>query len=130
MASHARNYLVVFDEHTQEPLYLGRSKRLASVGQRLGLHARDRGRTKPGCTVLGYSTQVHHTKGWKNNATPTSTKKSSPARGTTGSLKKGGPSPSATAPPNVPPPPADTGQTRINYRHHPERLLAEPGDDP
>ncbi len=28
------------------------------------LHARDRGCTKPGCTVPGYGTQVHHMTGW------------------------------------------------------------------
>jgi hypothetical protein len=27
----------------------------------------------------------------------------------------------------IPPPQLDTGQNRINYYHHPERLLAEPG---
>ncbi|WP_193561398.1 13E12 repeat family protein, partial [Mycolicibacterium hodleri] len=56
MASHAVHYLVVYDKHTREPLYLGRTKRLASVGQRIVLHARDRGCTKPGCTVPGYGT--------------------------------------------------------------------------
>jgi hypothetical protein len=64
MASHAHHYLAVFDKHTNQALYLGRSKRLASVGQRIVLHARDRGCTKPGCTVPGYGTQVHHTNGW------------------------------------------------------------------
>ena len=65
MASHAYHYLVIFDEHKREPLYLGRSKRLASRGQRIVLHARDRGCTFPGCTVPGYGCQVHHAKrGW------------------------------------------------------------------
>jgi hypothetical protein len=27
----------------------------------------------------------------------------------------------------IPPPELDVGQARINYLHHPERLLAEPG---
>jgi hypothetical protein len=26
----------------------------------------------------------------------------------------------------IPPPQLDTGQTRINYHHHPERLLPDP----
>ena len=56
MASHAHHYLAVFDKHTGEALYLGRTKRIASVGQRIVLHARDRGCTKPGCTVPGYGT--------------------------------------------------------------------------
>ena len=64
LASHAIHYLVVFDEHTNEPLYLGRAKRLASVGQRIVLLARDGGCTFPGCTVSGYGAQVHHMTGW------------------------------------------------------------------
>ena len=42
MASHAFYYLVIFDHHTQLPLYLGRTRRTASAGQRIVLHARDR----------------------------------------------------------------------------------------
>jgi hypothetical protein len=60
LASHAHHYLSVFDKHTREPLYLGRTKRLASAGQRIVLHAIDRGCTKPGCTAPGYLCQVHH----------------------------------------------------------------------
>ena len=41
LASHAHHYLVIFDHHTQVPLYLGRSKRIASPGQRIVLHARE-----------------------------------------------------------------------------------------
>ena len=128
MAAHARHYLVVFDKHTQEPLYLGRSKRLASVGQRIVLPARDRGCTKPGCTVPGYNTQVHHTTGWKSNgltnideevfACPGDNRLAE--EGWTVRIRNG------TAE-WIPPPTLDTGQTRINYIHHPERLLAEPG---
>ncbi|QXQ14315.1 DUF222 domain-containing protein [Skermania piniformis] len=35
MATHAWHYLAVFDAHTEQPLYLGRSKRLASPDQRI-----------------------------------------------------------------------------------------------
>ena len=35
MASHSYHYLVIFDRHTEIPLYLGRSKRIASPGQRI-----------------------------------------------------------------------------------------------
>jgi Domain of unknown function (DUF222) len=59
-ASAAHHYLTVFDDHTEEPLYLGRSKRLASTGQRLVLYARDRGCTFPGCTAPAYHSEVHH----------------------------------------------------------------------
>ena len=54
LASHAYHYLVIFDRHTEIPLYLGRSRRLASPGQRIVLHANDRGCTFPGCTAPGY----------------------------------------------------------------------------
>jgi hypothetical protein len=60
LASNSHHYLVIYDKHTEEPLYLYRSKRLASAGQRIVLHAHDRGCTFPGCTVAGYGCQVHH----------------------------------------------------------------------
>ncbi len=60
MASHAYHYLAVFDQHTSQALYLGRTKRLASPAQRIMLHSRARGCSRPGCTVPGYWTQAHH----------------------------------------------------------------------
>jgi hypothetical protein len=62
LAAHAYHYLAVFDQHTSEPLYLGRTKRLASRGQRIMLLSTHRGCTKPGCTAPGYDCQVHHAK--------------------------------------------------------------------
>lgn len=64
MASHAYHYLCIFDQHSQRPLYLGRSKRVASADQRIVLHAKDRGCTAPGCTVPGYLCEVHHVEEW------------------------------------------------------------------
>ena len=49
MASRAYHYLAVFDGHQNRPLYLGRSRRIASADQRLMLYAKDRGCTAPGC---------------------------------------------------------------------------------
>ncbi len=60
LAAHAYHYLSVFDDTTGRPLWLGRSKRIASADQRIVLHERDLGCTFPGCTVPGYATQVHH----------------------------------------------------------------------
>jgi hypothetical protein len=128
MASHAHHYLVVFDKHTNEALYLGRTKRLASVAQRIVLHARDRGCTKPGCTVAGYNTQVHHTTGWAKHNGQTNIDEEVLAcpgdnrlaeEGWTVTIDNG-------IAQWIPPPQLDTGQTRINYFHHPERLLTEP----
>ena len=56
MATHSTSgvqpFLAVFAEHTSVPLYLGRSKRLASPGQRLALFAAEGGGvcSAPGCT--------------------------------------------------------------------------------
>lgn len=64
MASHAWHYLCVFDTHSERPLYLGRSKRVASADQRIVLHARDRGCSAPGCDMPGYLCEVHHLDEW------------------------------------------------------------------
>ncbi|WP_019928231.1 HNH endonuclease signature motif containing protein [Nocardia sp. BMG111209] len=64
LASHAHHYLAIFDNHNGRPLYLGRTKRIASPDQRIVLHARDIGCTFPGCTKPGYLCQVHHRTDW------------------------------------------------------------------
>jgi hypothetical protein len=123
---------VVFDKHTGQTLYLGRSKRLASPGQRIVLHAKDRGCTRPGCTVPGYGCQAHHAElDWAK-----------------GGLTNIDDLTFACGPDNrlvtehgwktrkrrdgrtewIPPPPLDTGQTRVNNYHHPEKYLL-PDDD-
>lgn len=64
LASHSWHYLCVFEEHSQRPIYLGRTKRIASADQRIVLHTKDRGCTAPGCDVPGYLTEVHHVDEW------------------------------------------------------------------
>ncbi|MCV7306721.1 DUF222 domain-containing protein, partial [Mycobacteroides immunogenum] len=66
MATHAHHYLSIFNDNGR-PLYLGRSKRIASPDQRLVLHAQDRGCTHPGCTVPGYLCEVHHITEWAHD---------------------------------------------------------------
>jgi len=128
MASHAHHYLAVFDKHTNQALYLGRSKRLASVGQRIVLHARDRGCTKPGCTVPGYGAQVHHTNGWAKNGQTNIDEVVFACGGDNRLAEEGW---TVTVGPDgvqwIPPPAIDVGQARLNYLHHPERLLVGPG---
>ena len=63
MASSAYHYLVVFDKHSNRPLYLGRT-RIASGDQRVVLYARDGGCTAPGCDKPGYWCEVHHMDRW------------------------------------------------------------------
>jgi hypothetical protein len=64
MARHAYHYLAVFDDHQSRPLYLGRSRRIASPDQRVVLYAKDRGCTFPGCDAPGYVSEVHHVDDW------------------------------------------------------------------
>ncbi|MGH3953451.1 MAG: HNH endonuclease signature motif containing protein [Mycobacterium sp.] len=67
MAAHAHHYLTIFDDDGR-PLYLGRSKRIATADQRIVLHAKDRGCTHPGCHVPGYLCEVHHINAWAQGA--------------------------------------------------------------
>jgi hypothetical protein len=134
MASHARHYLVIYDKHTREPLYLGRSKRIATPGQRLVLFNRDRGCTKPGCTAPANHCQAHHAaqdfgKGGQTNITDLGL-----ACGPHNRLvKEGGWSTQIRSDGRIewiPPPLLDTGQDRINHHHHPNELLCPPQERP
>ena len=67
MATHAYHYLLLLDGATELPLWLGRTRRTASIGQRIVLHATERGCSFPGCDMPGYLTEVHHaTCDWAN----------------------------------------------------------------
>ena len=133
LASHAHHYLVVYDKHTREPLYLGHTKRFASPGQRIVLHALDRGCTRPGCTAPGYWCQAHHVEGWAAENGRTDVTRLTLACGpdnrlidksgwTTRKRKDGRTE-------WIPPPQLDTGQARVNNYHHPEKYLIPEGDD-
>lgn len=127
LAAQAYPYLAVFDKHTEEPLYLGRGRRLASKAQRLMLFARDRGCTRPGCTAPAYHSQVHHASadwavGGRTDITeltlacPTDNRAVKPGGWRTRKRKDGRTE-------WLPPPQLDTGQSRINNFHHPHRYL-------
>ncbi|MGV9824487.1 MULTISPECIES: DUF222 domain-containing protein [unclassified Gordonia (in: high G+C Gram-positive bacteria)] len=66
LAAQSQQYLAVFAEHTSTPLYLGRAKRLASLGQRLASFAADGGEmcSAPGCTQPATRVEIHHTIEW------------------------------------------------------------------
>ena len=133
LASHAHHYLAVFDKHTSHPLYLGHTKRFASPAQRIVLHARDRGCTRPGCTAPGYWSQAHHLDGWAAANGPTNINKLTLAcppdnrmveeGGWTTRKRKDGRTEW------LPPPHLDTGQARVNNYHHPEKYLVDDEDD-
>jgi Domain of unknown function (DUF222) len=139
-AATAHHYLAIFDDHTQQALYLGRAKRFASKAQRLVLYNRDRGCTFPGCTAPAYHSEVHHRdRDWaaggltnindETLACGKDNRRVKPGGWTTRTRKDGRTE-------WIPPPALDTGQTRINNYHHPERYLIpdehdndEGGDD-
>ncbi|MCX2710687.1 HNH endonuclease signature motif containing protein [Mycolicibacterium sp. J2] len=141
MAGHARHYLTVFDGHAAVPLYLGRAKRIASPGQRLVLHARDRGCTYPGCSVSAYLCQSHHAETDYRAGGQTDIPNLGLACGPHNRLvKEGGWKTRIRGDGRVewiPPPQLDAGPPRLNLLHHPEDLFGheggyggEHGDDP
>ena len=135
LGAHAHHYFLLFKKHTAEPLYLARTKRLASTAQRLVAIARDRGCTRPGCFAAADHCQANHAEhdwsaggqtdadvivlgcgpdnllaynsGWTTRINPA-----------TGRAEW------------IPPPLLDTGQDTTNHYFHPEELLGGNGDDP
>jgi hypothetical protein len=134
LAAHAHHYLAVFDRATGAALDLFRSRRIASPAQRIMLASRDGGCTKPGCTVGLYGTQVHHArKDWRHGGN-TNINDLALARGPHNRSVDDNSGWTTTLNHRhetewTPPPALDTGQTRINYYHRPDRLLRPP-DDP
>ncbi|WP_197374140.1 HNH endonuclease signature motif containing protein [Mycolicibacterium baixiangningiae] len=131
MAARSRHYLAVFDDHTEEVLYLGRARRNATTAQRLALFARDRGCTHPDCTVPFYWTEAHHThdhaKGGRTDI-PDLTLACQP-----GNLMVEKTGYTTERPGNgrtqwIPPKHLDTGQPRVNNHFHPHRYLTDPKD--
>jgi hypothetical protein len=130
MAGHAYHYLAVFDEHSSRPLYLGRSRRVASPDQRIVLYAKDRGCTHPGCDVPGYWSEVHHVDEWAAGGLTDADKLTFTCLPNHKLIEKGW---RTRKLPNgrtewIPPPRLDRG-ARTNDYHHPERLFDddEPG---
>ena len=122
----AHPYLAVFDKHTNVPLYLGRSRRTATAGQRLVLFARDRGCTRPGCTRPAADSQAHHAAADWQHGGQTDITELALACGPDNRLVD-------NTDPNAwhtemrsgrahwsPPPLLDTGQPRTNTYHHPQ----------
>ncbi|QVI30223.1 DUF222 domain-containing protein [Mycolicibacterium neoaurum] len=137
LAEHAHHYLVVYRHHTAEPLYLGRTKRLATKAQRLLLHHRDRGCTRPGCTRCANHCQAHHAQPSWARGGHTDAPTLGLGCGPDNRLAELGWT--TTIDPTTgrvhwhPPPLLDTGGDTINHHFHPEELLNHPEeavDDP
>ncbi len=133
LASMSYHYLAVFDHHTSMPLYLGRTKRIATPGQRIVLHAKDRGCTHPGCTVPGYGCQVHHAeKDWAEGGLTNVDDLTLACKPHNLLVESGGWRTRKRKDGTtewIPPPHLDSGQARVNHYHHPERYLLEDGND-
>lgn len=125
LARHASHYLVIYGDKG-EVLHLGRTRRTASPSQQIVLYDRDRGCTRPGCTVPGYGCEAHHAVlDWANGgltdvddlafACPKDNKLVTEGGWTTRKNLFGETE-------WIPPPHLDVGQPRVNDFHHPERL--------
>jgi hypothetical protein len=134
LASQSHHYLVIYDNHTREPLYCGRAKRFATAGQRIVLHALERGCTRPSCTAPGYWSQVHHVEGWVADNGETNITKLTLACGPDNRLVEQGGWTTRKRKDGrtewIPPPHLDTGQSRVNNYHQPEKYLNPEEDDP
>ncbi|MGZ4515154.1 MAG: HNH endonuclease signature motif containing protein [Mycobacterium sp.] len=122
MARHAYHYLAVFDEHSGRPLYLGRSRRIATPDQRIVLYAKDRGCTHPGCDAPGYWCEVHHLEEWAAGGLTDADKLTfacTPHHKLIGKGWRTRKLPTGRIE-WLPPPQLDRGQ-RTNDYHHPER---------
>ncbi|BBZ44938.1 HNH endonuclease signature motif containing protein [Mycobacterium parmense] len=126
MARHAYHYLAVFDKHSSRPLYLGRTRRIATADQRVVLYAKDRGCTHPGCDVPGYWSEVHHIEEWAAGGRTDADNLTFACAPIHKLVGRGW---QTRKLPNgrtgwIPPPPLDRG-ARTNDYHHPERLFDE-----
>lgn len=134
LARHSHHYLYIYDKHTREPLYLGRTKRLASAAQRIVLYATERGCTRPGCTAPAYWCQVHHAEeDWADGGQSNITDETLACGPDNRLIEKAGWKTRKRKDGRtewIPPPHLDTGQTRVNDYHHPERYLLPEEDDP
>jgi hypothetical protein len=132
LAADANLFLGVFDGATGSAMDLFRARRTASVAQRLMLILRDGGCTKPSCTVPAYGSQVHHAaRDWADDG-QTNVDEMGLACGPDN--RSVGPNGWTTRMNDqhdvewIPPPHLDTGQTRVNDYHRPERLYRPPED--
>lgn len=95
------------------------------AAQRIVLHAR--GCTKPGCTPPGHWCQAHHITGWATDDGHTNITDLTLAYGPDNRLVEQGGWSTRTRQDGrtewLPPPQLDTGQTRINDYHHPDKYL-------
>ena len=113
---------------TELPLNLFRTKRCASEGQRIVLHAKDRGCTFPGCTAPAYLCEVHHIDDYGPGGDTNIDILTLVCRPHHKLVKPGGWQTIRGAGGRtvwIPPPELDVRQARTNDFHHPERFLQQ-----
>ena len=127
VAGEAIHYLAVFENHSARPLYLGRSRRLATADHRIICHARDRGCTKPNCFVVGYECEIHHAQEWSAGGLTDADNLffgcgTDHAAATDGTYTTAGTADGRIAWSD------GNGPPRVNDVHHPERLFDDEDD--
>ena len=97
------------------------------------LCALERGCTRPGCTAPAYWCQVHHVDGWAADHGETNIDKLTLACGPDNRLVEDGGWTTHKRKDGrtewIPPPHLDTGQSRVNDFHHPEKYLVDRDDE-
>jgi hypothetical protein len=129
LAAHAHHYLAIFDQSKAIGLY--HTKRLASPGQRIVLHAKDRGCSFPNCDVPGYLAEVHHVTPYAKCGTTDVNDLTFGCGGHHPLAEKGWTTRKRKDGTTewIPPPHLDYGQPRTNTYHHPEKLLLREDDE-
>jgi hypothetical protein len=129
MGADGIHYLVVFDDHSDRPIYLGRQHRIATTDQRIICYARDGGCTRPNCLAPGYHSEVHHSPDWAAGGTTDADTLFFACAPDHGLATSGHQQTTVT----------DTGRLawtdgtkppEINHAHHPEELLRGDTDPP
>jgi hypothetical protein len=127
MAAESMHYLAVFADHSARPLYLGRSKRIATTDQRIICYARDRGCTRPDCPESGYRSEVHHALDWARGGTTDADNLFFGCPPDHAAATRGDYLTTVTKEARL----AwsdGTGPPRVNHIHHPEELLGDEED--
>jgi Domain of unknown function (DUF222) len=134
MASHAYNFLLIFDNAKPCELYKGRTTRLATPAQRLVLYATERGCTHPGCDIPAYWCQVHHAKkDWAKGGQSNIDEETLACGPHNRDVKEHGWTTRKSdkgATEWIPPPHLDRGQPRTNTYFHPEKMLPDDDEEP
>jgi hypothetical protein len=135
MARHAYHYLAIFDAHSNRPLYLGRTRRIASPDQRVVLYASERGCTHPGCDVPADKCEVHHIDEWATGGHTNIDKLTLACAPHHRLVGKGWTTTKLTnnstawTPPRRLDPSDSQGGPHTNNYHHPERLFRDNDDE-